>query len=94
MTLLESTVAEYMEAVDSFLSKHHIILEKHQFDMLVSFTYNYGSNWWTRVPEKVMPRFIREGNGVYNPAMVMEIFEMHENIDRRREETKIFSNGY
>lgn len=90
--LYEATVPEYERAVREFLEKNSITLTQNQFDALVSFTYNYGSNWWNL--DKVMPNFIREGNGVYDPDRVREVFAMHDNPARRAVEAEIFINGY
>jgi hypothetical protein len=67
---------------------------QHQFDMLVSFTHQYGNKWWTKTPEKVLPKFIREGQGSYNPDDVIRIFDKHDDKARRAVEANIFNNGY
>lgn len=45
-------------------------------------------------PEKVLPKFIREGKGNYNPNDVIRIFEMHDKEAQRTIEAHIFINGY
>jgi hypothetical protein len=47
-----------------------------------------------RIPEKVLPKFMREGQGSYNPNDVIRIFDMHDDKDRRAIEANIFNNGY
>ena len=51
-----------------------------------------GSGWWNL--DKLMPRFIREGNGTYDQDEVMEVFLEHDNKERRRQEAELFNNGY
>ena len=82
------------KAVNNFLNKHGIPLKQNQFDVLVSFTHHYGEEWWGITPEKVLPKFIREGAGVYDPVEVVKIFKMHEEEERREQEAEIFNNGY
>lgn len=94
MRLYRVDLAGSQNAVNSFLNTHNIWLKQHQFDMLVSFSHNYGDGWWTMTPEKVLPKFIREGKGNYNPNDVIRIFEMHSNTERRIQEANIFNNGY
>lgn len=94
MSLYREDLANSQSAVNGFLKTYNISLKQHQFDMLVSFSHNYGDNWWTITPEKVLHKFIREGKGNYNPNDVIRIFEMHDNPDRRTQEANIFNNGY
>ena len=94
MRLFREDISGSQSAVNSFLKTHNISLKQHQFDMLVSFTHNYGNGWWTKTPEKVLPKFIREGKGNYNPNDVIRVFEMHDNKERRKQEAEIFNNGY
>ena len=89
------SVAE--NAVNDFVSKisdNQVKLNQNQFDALVSFTHQYGVNWWTLTPEKVLPKFIREGKDFDNEVKVRSIFEMHDDKNRREIEAEIFLNGY
>ncbi len=61
---------------------------------LVSFSHQYGNNWWTIDPEKALPKFIREGQDSYNPDDVISVFNKHDYKDRRAVEANIFNNGY
>jgi len=90
--LYETKLKDYEDAVNNFLNKNNITLKQNQFDALVSFTYNYGVNWWDK--DKVMPNFIRDGEGVYDPEEVRRVFGMHDNPTRRLAEAEVFINGY
>ncbi|MDR2025759.1 MAG: hypothetical protein LBQ71_21495 [Hungatella sp.] len=90
--LYETKLKDYENAVYNFINKNNITLKQNQFDALVSFTYNYGVDWWDK--DKVMPNFIRDGKGVYDPAEVRRVFGMHDNSTRRLEEAEVFINGY
>lgn len=84
---------EAIMALNNFLKNDDIRLTQYQFDALVSFTYNYGTDWWGR-EDKKMPNFIRDGCGSYDPDEVMEVFLEHDNKERRRQEAELFNNGY
>ena len=43
--MLREQLGSYVEAVNKFASDHGLTLEQHQFDALVSFTYNCGAGW-------------------------------------------------
>ena len=81
------------DAVNDFLDKNNVKLNQHQFDALVSFTHQYGENWWTKTPEKVLPKFIRQGNGSYTEADVRSTFALHDDPKRRAVEAEVFING-
>lgn len=93
MRLYKEDLSGSVKAVNVFLSTHEISLKQHQFDMLVSFSHNYGDGWWSKT-NKVLPKFIIEGKGNYDPKEVIRIFEMHSNKERRTQEAIIFNNGY
>jgi len=79
-------------AVNTFLQKNGILLDQAQFDVLVSFTHQYGPNWWSIEPEKKLPIFIKEGD--YSPDKVRDVFGLHDSKTRRAKEAEIFINGY
>lgn len=60
----------------------------------MKISIHYGGEWWQLDPEKVLPKFIREGAGIYDPAEVIRIFKMHDDAERREQEAEIFNNGY
>lgn len=43
--LLRDHLAKYEKSVNTFVAKYSLSLKQHQFDALVSFTYNLGSSW-------------------------------------------------
>ena len=43
--LLRDHLAKYEKSVNNFVTKYSLTLKQHQFDALVSFTYNLGSSW-------------------------------------------------
>jgi len=92
--LLSEDLKSAEDAVNDFLDNNNVKLNQHQFDALVSFTHQYGENWWTKTPEKVLPKFIRQGNGNYAEADVRNTFALHDDPKRRAVEAEVFINGY
>ncbi len=43
--LLREHLGKYEKSVNTFVAKYSLSLKQHQFDALVSFTYNLGGNW-------------------------------------------------
>jgi GH24 family phage-related lysozyme (muramidase) len=74
-------------AVNTFLQKNGILLDQAQFDVLVSFTHQYGPNWWSIEPEKKLPIFIKEGD--YSPDKVRDVFGLHDSKTRRAKELPV-----
>ncbi|WP_312442715.1 lysozyme [Lacrimispora sp.] len=92
--LLSEDLKSAEDAVNDFLDNNNVKLNQHQFDALVSFTHQYGENWWTKTPEKVLPKFIRQGNGNYAEADARNTFALHDDPKRRAVEAEVFINGY
>ncbi len=44
--LLRENLAKFEESVDAFLDKYDIILSTQQYDAIISFAYNLGTNWF------------------------------------------------
>ncbi|MDE6950423.1 MAG: hypothetical protein K2P64_05855, partial [Lachnospiraceae bacterium] len=80
-------------ALNDFLLKNGIKLNQNQFDALISFSYQYGENWWTK-EEKKLPEFLLGGKGTYDEEEVRRVFALHDNKDRRAIEAEVFINGY
>jgi len=102
--LLFDTLPRYETPVNNFLYLHGITLAQHQFDVLVSFTYNFGPSTWV-LPERqhwYINRLIRNGppfmpGSTTNPAVgtVRHAFSTFtQNQNRRRAEAEIFINGH
>lgn len=91
--ILRRDLDEAIIALNSFLENNNIRLTQYQFDALVSFTHQYGKEWWGR-EDKLMPNFIKDGNGTYDPDETMEVFLAHDDKKRRREEAELFIYGY
>lgn len=49
LELLDEELASFSEDVNAFAEKHKLTLKQHQFDALVSFTYNCGSGWMSEL---------------------------------------------
>ena len=47
MALLKEELKHYEEVINAFIDKHKLKLEQHQFDALITFSYNCGSMWTT-----------------------------------------------
>ncbi len=90
--IYNNKLKDYVNAVNDFLKSNNIRLNQNQFDALVSFTYQYGTNWWEL--DKVLPEYIRQGKGTYAPDEVRKIFNMHDDPARRAKEAEVFINGY
>lgn len=43
--LMREYLANYEKTVNAFIDKHSLQLKQHQFDALISFTYNLGTSW-------------------------------------------------
>ena len=56
--LLAEALASFETSVNGFIDTHNLSLAQHQFDALVCFTYNLGSNW------------MNEQNGVFRAAVI------------------------
>ena len=91
--LLAADIEKFENAVNDFLFENNVKLNRNQFDALVSFTYQYGENWWGK-EEKKMPEFISEGKGTYDEEEVRRVFALHDNKERRAKEAEVFINGY
>lgn len=90
--LFREDIKKGEEVVNTFLYNNNIKLQQHQFDALVSFTHQYGISWWEM--DKVLPNFIKKGEGTYNPEDVRDVFLMHSDKERRAVEAEVFINGY
>lgn len=84
---------EFIIALNTFLADNNIELTQYQFDALVSFTHQYRKEWWG-MEDKLLPNFIKDGNGTYDPDETMEVFLAHDDKKRRKKEAELFIYGY
>jgi len=102
--LLSNTLPKFEAAVNSFLLEHRVLVEQHQFDALVSFTYNFGENTWT-LPDRADwhirqliingPPFIPGDTEKPEPGTVRYVFaSFAQNQGRRSAEAEIFIYGH
>lgn len=91
--LLDVDIIKFENTLNDFLFDNNIKLNRNQFDALVSFSYQYGENWWTKEGKK-LPELIIEGKGTYDEEKVREVFALHVDKERRAKEAEVFINGY
>lgn len=103
--LLHASLPNFGNAVNAFLNLHNVTVNQHQFDVLVSFTYNFGANTWTRADRQhwYINQLIRSGPpfipGPEQPPFpvrtVRHAFStFNQNENRREAEGEIFINGH
>jgi GH24 family phage-related lysozyme (muramidase) len=95
--LLGITVISFENALNRFLEANSITLKQHQFDAMISFSYQYGEHWW--ILDKEMPKFLKRGD--FSPEETMRVFLLHvprgeadPNYNRRMAEANLFLYGY
>ncbi|MBO5837175.1 MAG: glycoside hydrolase family protein, partial [Oscillospiraceae bacterium] len=94
--LLKKDLASREKAINNFIDKYELKLKQHQFDALVSFTYNCGTKWMNE-DDGMFNNAVRSGD-VGNDllyAMVMWCSAGGEYIliDRRMCEANMYING-
>lgn len=101
-TLMRLVIIEMENKLDKFLLKYEIDLNQHQYDALVSFTYNVGSMWMktdSRLGELLIAGDYTDNEfasalGVYCHVGSGEDAEVDANlVDRRIREIKMFLYG-
>lgn len=94
--LKRTTLVRFESAVNDFLELHDVRVTQYQFDVLVSFTYNFGEFVWTLPANQNWRINVLIRNGPpFNPAEVRNAFNgFTQNHERRRAEGEIFINGH
>ena len=103
-TLLEQRRAPEFEGyVNNFLYRNAVVLRQHEFDVLVSFTFNFGPEVWVEIDENTgdlfwrVAKFIR-GRAPFDPVLARAVFtEGYANPElqnRRNTEAEVFINGH
>lgn len=97
--LFRIRVPRYSDAVNRFLIQHHLIIEQHQFDALVSLTFNFGPGIWTRINPETndllwhLVRYIRDSQP-YDPEKIYYHFTSNQQPRRRGVEANVFNHGH
>lgn len=86
---------------ESFLKRYNIQLTQHQFDAMLSFTFNMGENIWSDNPDssaEIMKNFLIKGD--YSEEATRKAFSMYMgskandgHIARRNDEINMFLYG-
>ena len=59
--LLEKEMESYVDSVNKFAAKYNLKLNQHQFDALVSFTYNVGAGWTNGAATQLFTQYVLDG---------------------------------
>ena len=93
--LFSLRLPEYENYVNDFLNIHEVILEPHQFDVLVSLTFNIGPGLWTRTEGSDLywniAKMVRNGPPFVRPPITREIEQ--EDIDVEIDEVFVWTFG-
>ena len=96
--LLQEFISSFENYVNNFASKYSLELTQHQFDALLSFTYNVGNGWMSDTGAVFTQAVINQATGnEFLFAMTMwcmsggKISSHH--IDRRQCEANMYLNG-
>ncbi len=87
-------VMKFEDTLNEFIEANNIILQQHQFDMLISISFQYGQNMWTEYEH--LPGYLIKGNGNYDRNIMEEIYKSYGSgekgnyKDRRKRELDIF----
>ncbi len=94
--MLKQQLKTYEDAVNTFAAKYKLSLQQHQFDALVSFTYNCGGSW-TNEPTGYLNTAVREGNIgarlIYGLGLWSSSAGKYILAERRLKEANMFING-
>lgn len=88
----------FENTLNNFIETNNITLQQHQFDMLLSLSFQYGQNTWTK--DTTLPNYLIEGNGNYDSVVMESIYELYGGGEggkyesRRSRELHVFFNGY
>ena len=87
------------DAVNNFIEEHGVRLEQHQFDALVSFTFNFGTGVWTQTRGTGdlywwIAQLVRGGPPFDRGEAERSFTASWPNDSRRRIELGVFLDGY
>ena len=93
--LLRKELDYFEEVVNKFIDRHNLTLKQHQYDALISFTYNTGYAW-TSTTGNLVTAVIGGDTGshfIYGMMLWSMAGQRHILINRRTVETNIYANG-
>lgn len=94
--LLEEMLADFEASVNSFAQRYELTLSQHEFDALVSFTYNCGSGWMSDT-DGTFNKAVREGKTgsefVYSICLWSSASGEYILMNRRLAEANMYLNG-
>ncbi len=93
--LLRKELDYFEEVVNKFIDRHNLTLKQHQYDALISFTYNTGYAW-TSTTGNLVTAVISGDTGshfIYGMMLWSMAGQRHILINRRIVETNIYANG-
>ena len=93
--LLRKELDYFEEVVNKFIDRNNLTLKQHQYDALISFTYNTGYAW-TSTTGNLVTAVIGGDTGshfIYGMMLWSMAGQRHILINRRIVETNIYANG-
>lgn len=96
LALLDEQLSGFAEDVNAFAATHALTLKQHQFDALVSFSYNCGSAWMNELTG-FFNAAVRDGNTgnalIYGMCLYSTAGGQYSLISRRMCEANMYING-
>lgn len=98
--LLRAQILDYEDKLKSYLVKYNVMVTQPQYDALVSFAYNLGSNCWTRY--QLIGSLVKVGGAGYTESEIRNVFGRYIYADgeiepglvsRRAREAELFITG-
>lgn len=94
--MLLEQLGSYVDSVNSFAATHALTLKQHQFDALVSFTYNCGAAWTTELTG-FFNAAVRDGDLgnalIYGMCLYSTAGGQYILVGRRMAEANMYING-
>lgn len=94
--LLRKELDYFEEKINDFITRNNLTLAQHQYDALVSFTYNTGANWTNGTTGNFNSAVISGDTGshfIYGLMLWSMAGNRHILVNRRIVEMNIYANG-